>query len=222
MITYEITKKKPEPIVLTPQSYNYQQQGGLFQRLRAERERKDRERMVRELGTPQLSSPVNLHGYPIADPHNIALQLKEQGVVLTAGNENLPHVFTMGKLKYAQWLSDKVYSKFPKGTQVTFRCIPIVIDQAPQVWFVVGEIQEIYYSVQMDRDTNEPRAIGIMIPNGRSNIPVWYPPSLLRTLHPTEVIAIDQLRNQASERRNIEATDDNGVIPDIGRSVEAD
>ena len=126
----------------------------------------------------------------------------------------------MGKYQYAQWLNEYVYTKFRKGTLATIARVPIKENEAPAVWFVVNEIQEVHYLVDIDQATKEPKAVGVRNPMYGNSISVFYPPSLLRVLEEQEVAAIDKLRNQTREGRNLEATvSDDGTAVVIDRST---
>lgn len=113
----------------------------------------------------------------------------------------------MGKQGYNNWLNNRVYPLFPKGTIVTLRVYPFVLGNLPpQIWEVI-EIQEMYFMANMDRELREPKAIGLWA-LGTSRIPTYYPPGKLRPLTHEEYLHFDRIRNQAPNR---------GKPPSIGR-----
>lgn len=131
----------------------------------------------------------------------------------------LPHSFDtsigMGKHGYAKWLNEEVYPNFKQGTLCTLRETAYTVNTAPQLWFEVLEIQEIHYMANMDRETRQPKAIGLR--TGKYSVPVWYPPAKLRPLWPTEIAALDKLRNQTRPEETggpSPANDEGGGTPD--------
>lgn len=122
---------------------------------------------------------------------------KPDGAPLWTPKQAVMHetsAMALGKHGYAKWLNDFVYNTFPKGTLVTMKSEPFVPTSAPRIWFEVIEIQQIHYMAMIDRETRDPKAIGVK--TGDHNIPMWYPPAKLRVLQPEEVQCIDILRNQ--------------------------
>lgn len=118
---------------------------------------------------------------------------------------NMPGV-GMGKLGYVRWLNAYVYPHFPKGSKVTLKSQAYVPGKPPAVWFEVGEIQELHYAVQYDRESGQPKAVGIrhIMSEVQTDFPIYYPPALLRRLNSEEEKLIDSLRNQESGGRDVE------------------
>lgn len=87
----------------------------------------------------------------------------------------------MDKLAYAKWVEGpSVKQRFKVGKLVTLASSPIVLNQAPQVVFLIDHIAEIHIQVIYDIDTKEPRCIGIK-PKMAAGV-VMYPPAKLRPL----------------------------------------
>lgn len=147
--------------------------------------------------------------------------LLPNGVVITTPPE-VPgcHPIGMGKIEYARWLSVYVYPKFHKGSLVTLASLPFVPGEPPKVVFRVTSIQELHYSAQFDKQTRQPKCVGISNAMLQTDtFPIYYPPSLLRALQPEEVQAIDRLRNQTSDGRESEATGLDGSESSADRST---
>lgn len=184
MITYEITRKKPP----SP---------GLFERIGIRRAQQQQH------SPPNLSAPINLHNRPVTDPYDPAKHSKLQDGTVVEVATPVPAWQAMGKHQYADWLNKVVYPAFPKKTLVTLRSEPYIPGNAPRVYFVVAEIQEIHYMANMDRQVNQPKCLGIK--SDKFDIPMWYPPALLRALQPEEVEAVDRIRNQKKPSENSES-----------------
>lgn len=212
MIAYEILKKKPQ--VSYPVQQPYHARMGLFERLAANRQRSK----IDNLPAPVFDlNVINIADRRMPFTDELVTELRSKGEFkANPPNERSP--IAMGKIQYAQWLNAIVYPTFKKHALVTFKTIPIVLNSVPRVFFVTLDIQEMHYWVQMDKETLEPKAVGIALPG--HTIPCYYPPSVLRPLVQSEVEAIDKLRNQKSEGRDHQATGDDGIaIVSIDRST---
>jgi hypothetical protein len=131
----------------------------------------------------------------------------------------------MGKVEYIKWLTSFVYTKFPKGSLVTLRSEPFIPTRPPRIWFVVHDINELHYSVMVDRETREPKCLMLKPGNphmmiGQGDISIYYPPAKLRVLQPEEVQIIDRLRNQAEGTEGSQQAGSEG--PSSGSSASGD
>lgn len=132
------------------------------------------------------------------------------------------HPMGMGKIQYAKWLSDFVYPRFPLRSLVTLANQPFVPGVPPRVWFKVIDIQELHYSAQYDRESGQPKCVGVSldsIAHPTTTIPVYYPPTMLRALQPEEVEAIDRLRNKESSGRDAQTSGLDGTEESADRST---
>src|ERR1043166_6362842 len=135
---------------------------GLFERRRLEREEAEaaRSRALEKAMGPEDPS--------VPDTEQLVIDLKRNN--LFQPNPPLLVPVAMGKLQYAKWLNDNVYRDFAKGTLVTFKTLPLVLDTVPPVYFVVSDIQEMHYWATVDRHTREPKAVGLRMVGGKSDM----------------------------------------------------
>ena len=178
MISYEITRRKPTLLqrAASAVGFNVNPITGI-----------DEQRIANQV---RMAEGVKPEAYP-------PRYTKTDETPLWTPQQTVAHetsAMAMGKHGYAQWLNNFVYNTFPKGSLVTLKSEPFVPTSAPRIWFEVIEIQEIHYMATLDRETRDPKAIGLK--TGKHNIPTWYPPAKLRVLQPEEVKCIDLLRNQ--------------------------
>jgi hypothetical protein len=212
LISYEIIKTKPVISVPTHGTPYYQQPRnhlGLFERRRIEREKVQGSIITTEVAAPTFDlRPFSNVDVRMPNTDELVTELVTKGE-FKANPPNTPHPIGMGKQQYAEWLNQFVYPSFKKNMLVTFKTIPIVLNEVPKVFFLVLDIQQMHYWVQMDKETREPKVVGIALPG--NTVPCYYPPSVMRPLVPSEVEAIDKLRNQTSQGRVLEADGGDGA-----------
>lgn len=214
MISYEITREKkqatPTPIrhirevvAAARGIFTVDEQGVVHTAatpLNAERLENQR-RLAEGLQPLPRALQQQPHREPVWVPMaQLAKQEREKSISEEAGS-----ALTMGKHGYNSWMNGFVYNRFNKGTYVTLRSEPIVITRAPRVWWRVVELQEIHYMAMIDRESREPKAVGVNKPGGDWTGPTWYPPCKLRVLQPEELKHIlgeltgDLIRNQEGD-----------------------
>lgn len=211
MISYEIIKRKPVISVPTHGTpYNVSQQRlGLFERRRIAREQAQQGTIITEDPAPTFDlRPFSNVEVRMPNTDELVTELVTKGE-FKANPPSTPHPIGMGKQQYAEWLNQFVYPTFKKNMLVTFKTIPIVLNEVPKVFFLVLDIQQMHYWVHMDKETREPKVLGIALPG--HTIPCYYPPSVMRPLVPSEIEAIDKLRNQTSQGRVLEADGGDGA-----------
>jgi hypothetical protein len=162
----------------------------------------------------QRSEPLKGFDFRMPFTDELVTELRTKGDF--SANPPGENPIAMGKVQYAKWLTAHVYGKFPVKSLVTFKTIPIVLNEAPRVWFLVDSIQEMHYWATVDKETREPKAVAISLAGGKSV--TFYPPSVLRPLVQSEVEAVDKLRNQTSSER-VGASNGDTSIVSIDRST---
>lgn len=190
MILYEIKRETNSVEVRSPLVQQPEPQGnGVFHRWR---------------------SPQTQHHQVRRDPQgfNLKTDVSTALAEVKSVQGEVPAVppLAMGSAEYKNWLNAYVFPYFKPGSKCTFKVAPYVPGEAPAVWFVVKEVQELYYHVVVDKDTRQPRAVGLVHKDflNQNRSAVWYPPMLLRPLNTEELKSLDLLRNQAGERRDVE------------------
>lgn len=202
MIVYEIYKKLPAPV---PSSG-----GNMFQ---AWGRRKAEEDALKE---KQKDTVIDLKP-------NLPVPVNQRHFAWHA----------MSKLAYAQWLNEYVYRRgFKQGCYCTIRSHVFVPGSLPPIWFKLTCIEEVHYMAQVDREINEPRALGLLVsksgkmdPKGPLGL-VFYPPSLVRICtYEEENLINDYLRSQtavASPEAANEPSKADAASPGAGQTEKAD
>lgn len=187
MISYEIRKKRPDP---PPQVGVYRNVADIV------RERRERQPQQQAAWIP-------------------AAQREQQQQPATGGRWPGTAI-QMGKIGYSRWLDEMVHKFFKRGDYLTLKSVPYKIGELPSFVLQLVEINELYYDVEMDLTSREPRALYVRSMSGF--VTAWYPPCKLRILNSEEVKLLDILRDQKAS--TISAADNPAAGAESGGTTE--
>lgn len=198
MISYEIRKKRPEPEhPPNVPATRYRNVGDVVRESRMNREQAQAAWIPAAQREQQQQEQTE---YPITR--------RSSGTPITA--------ISMGKIGYSRWLDEMVHPYFHKGQWVTLKSHAYTIGEIPPFVLQVLDINELYYDVEMDFTSREPRAVFVKSLSGL--LSTYYPPCKLRPLNTEEVKLLDKLRNQ--EAPVIDPADNPAAGSDAGGKTE--